>query len=100
MRKTQLRNANAFEAGLRRFRVAAILGAGSCIALVLGVFSVNALSSPGLLVVVDISLAGGHNHLRGHLCLSSHGETPKATGVFDYAVATCFRLCMFFVASI
>ena len=30
--------------------LAAIVGAGSCIALVLGVFSVKALSSPGLLV--------------------------------------------------
>ena len=30
--------------------LAAIVGAGSCIALVLGVFSVKALSNPGLLV--------------------------------------------------
>src|SRR5687768_1211226 len=36
--------------------LAAIVGAGSCIALVLGVFSVKALSSPGLLVVSTLLL--------------------------------------------
>jgi hypothetical protein len=36
--------------------IAAIVGAGSCIALVLGVFSVKALSSPGLLVTSTLLL--------------------------------------------
>lgn len=36
--------------------LAAIAGAGSCIALVLGVFSVKALSSPGLLVASTLLL--------------------------------------------
>ena len=36
--------------------LAATLGAGSCIALVLGVFSVRALSSPGLLVASTLLL--------------------------------------------
>ena len=36
--------------------LAAIVGAGSCIALVLGVFSANALSSPGLLVTSTLLL--------------------------------------------
>ena len=36
--------------------LAAIVGAGSCIALVLGVFSVKALSSPGLLVASTLLL--------------------------------------------
>ena len=36
--------------------LAAIVGAGSCIALVLGVFSVQALSSPGLLVASTLLL--------------------------------------------
>jgi purine-cytosine permease-like protein len=36
--------------------LAAIAGAGSCIALVLGVFSVKALSSPGLLLVSTLLL--------------------------------------------
>lgn len=36
--------------------LAAVVGAGSCIALVLGVFSVNALSSPGLLVASTLLL--------------------------------------------
>jgi hypothetical protein len=36
--------------------IAAIVGAGSCVALVLGVFSVKALSSPGLLVASTLLL--------------------------------------------
>ena len=36
--------------------IAAIVGAGSCLALVLGVFSVKALSSPGLLVASTLLL--------------------------------------------
>jgi hypothetical protein len=36
--------------------LAAVVGAGSCIALVLGVFSVKALSSPGLLVASTLLL--------------------------------------------
>ena len=36
--------------------LAAIVGAGSCIALVLGVFSVQALSTPGLLVASTLLL--------------------------------------------
>jgi len=36
--------------------LAAIVGAGSCIALVLGVFSVKALSSPGLLAASTLLL--------------------------------------------
>ena len=36
--------------------LAAVVGAGSCIALVLGVFSVKALSSPGLLVTSSLLL--------------------------------------------
>jgi len=36
--------------------LAAIVGAGSCIALVLGVFSVQALSSPGLLLASTLLL--------------------------------------------
>lgn len=36
--------------------LAAIVGAGSCIALVLGVFSARALSAPGLLVVSTLLL--------------------------------------------
>ena len=39
--------------------LAAIVGAGSCIALVLGVFSVKALSSPGLLVASILLLPAG-----------------------------------------
>jgi hypothetical protein len=41
---------NAIEAGVYCFMLAAVVGAGSCIALVLGVFSRQALSNPGLLV--------------------------------------------------
>ena len=36
--------------------LAAVVGAGSCIALVLGVFSVKALSSPGLLLAATLLL--------------------------------------------
>lgn len=36
--------------------LAAVVGAGSCIALVLGVFSVKALSSPGLLAASTLLL--------------------------------------------
>jgi len=36
--------------------LAAVVGAGSCIALVLGVFSMKALSSPGLLVASTLLL--------------------------------------------
>ena len=36
--------------------LAAIVGAGSCIALVLGVFSAKALSNPGLLVTATLLL--------------------------------------------
>jgi Kef-type K+ transport system membrane component KefB len=36
--------------------LAAIVGAGSCIALVLGIFSVRALSSPGLLLTSTLLL--------------------------------------------
>ena len=39
--------------------LAAIVGAGSCIALVLGVFSEKALSSPGLLVASTLLLPTG-----------------------------------------
>ena len=39
--------------------LAAIVGAGSCIALVLGVFSVKALSSPSLLVASTLLLPAG-----------------------------------------
>jgi K+-transporting ATPase A subunit len=36
--------------------LAAVVGAGSCIALVLGIFSVKALSNPGLLVASTLLL--------------------------------------------
>ena len=60
--------------------LAAIVGAGSCIALVLGVFSVKALSSPGLLVVSTLLLPAAAIIFASIFVYRHTATPPKASG--------------------
>jgi len=80
--------------------LAAIVGAGSCIALVLGVFSVKALSSPGLLVVSTLLLPAGAIIFASIFVYRHTARRRKLQAVVTAILATLLTLALFVCASI
>ena len=80
--------------------LAAVVGAGSCIALVLGVFSVKALSSPGLLVLSTLLLPVA-TIVVAAVFVYRHTARRRRLQVFlTTLIATLLTLAIFVVASI
>jgi hypothetical protein len=80
--------------------LAAIVGAGSCIALVLGVFSVKALSSPGLLVASTLLLPAA-TIVFASIFVYRHTARRRRLQAFLTAIlATLLTLGLFVAASI
>jgi len=80
--------------------VAALLGAGSCIALVLGVFSVKALSSPGLLVASTLLLPVATIVFAAIFVYRHTARRRKLQALLTTIIATVLTLCLFVLASI
>ena len=80
--------------------LAAIVGAGSCIALVLGVFSVKALSSPGLLVVSTLLLPAAAIIFASIFVYRHTARRRKLQAVLTALLATLLTLALFVCASI
>ncbi len=80
--------------------IAAIVGAGSCIALVLGVFSVKALSSPGLLVASTL-LVPAATIIFASIFVYRHTARRRRLQAFLTAIlATTLTLAFFICASV
>jgi hypothetical protein len=80
--------------------LAAIVGAGSCIALVLGFFSVKALSSPGLLVASTLLLPAA-TIIFASIFVYRHTARRRRLQAFLTAVlATLLTIALFAFASI
>jgi hypothetical protein len=80
--------------------IAAVVGAGSCIALVLGVFSVKALSSPGLLVASTLLLPAA-TIIFASIFVYRHTARRRRLQAFLTAIlATTLTLGLFVCASI
>ena len=80
--------------------LAAIVGAGSCIALVLGVFSVKALSSPGLLVVSTLVLPIAAITFAAIFVYRHTARRRKLQAFLTTLVAILLTLCLFIVATV
>ena len=80
--------------------LAAIVGAGSCVALVLGVFSVKALSSPGLLVVSTLLLPAAAIIFASIFVYRHTARRRKLQAVLTALLATFLTLALFVCASI
>ena len=80
--------------------LAAIVGAGSCIALVLGVFSVNALSSPGLLVTSTLVLPIGTIIFASIFVYRHTARRRRLQALLTAILATVLTLGLFICASI
>lgn len=80
--------------------LAAFVGAGSCIALVLGVFSVKALSSPGLLVASTLLLPVATIVFAAIFVYRHTARRRKLQAFLTTLIATLLTLCLFVVASI
>ena len=80
--------------------LAAIVGAGSCIALVLGVFSVKALSSPGLLVSATLLLPIATIIFASIFVYRHTARRRKLQAFLTVVLATLLTLALFIVASI
>lgn len=80
--------------------LAALVGAGSCIALVLGVFSVRALSSPGLLVASTLLLPVAAIVFAAIFVYRHTARRRKLQAFLTTVIATLLTLCLFVVASI
>ena len=80
--------------------LAAIAGAGSCIALVLGVFSVKALSSPGLLVASTLLLPAAAIIFASIFVYRHTARRRKLQAVLTAILATLLTLALFVSASI
>ena len=80
--------------------LAAIVGAGSCIALVLGVFSVKALSSPGLLVTSTLLLPAATIIFASIFVYRHTARRRRLQAVLTVILATTLTLGLFVVASI
>jgi purine-cytosine permease-like protein len=79
---------------------AAIVGAGSCIALVLGIFSVKALSNPGLLVASTLLLPIA-TIISASFFVYRHTARRRRLQAFLTAIlATLLTLALFVFASI
>jgi hypothetical protein len=80
--------------------LAALVGAGSCIALVLGVFSAKALSSPSLLVFSTLLLPVA-TIVFGAIFVYRHtARRRKLQALLTTLIATLLTLALFVLASI
>lgn len=80
--------------------LAAIVGAGSCIALVLGVFSVRALSSPGLLVASTLLLPAAAIIFASIFVYRHTARRRRLQAFLTAILATLLTLALVFCASI
>ena len=80
--------------------LAAVVGAGSCIALVLGVFSVKALSSPGLLVAATLLLPIAAIIFASIFVYRHTARRRKLQAFLTAILATILTLALFIAASI
>ena len=80
--------------------LAAVVGAGSCIALVLGVFSVKALSSPTLLVISTLLLPTAAIVFASIFVYRHTARRRKLQALLTAILATLLTLCFFALASI
>jgi hypothetical protein len=80
--------------------LAAIAGAGSCIALVLGVFSVKTLSSPGLLVASTLLLPILAITFASIFVYRHTARRRRLQAVLTALLATLLTLAFFVCASI
>jgi uncharacterized BrkB/YihY/UPF0761 family membrane protein len=78
----------------------AIVGAGSCIALVLGVFSAKALSSPGLLVFSTLLLPVATIVFAAIFVYRHTARRRKLQALLTTLIATLLTLALFVLASI
>ena len=80
--------------------LAALVGAGSCIALVLGVFSAKALSSPGLLVLSTLLLPVAMIVFAAIFVYRHTARRRKLQAFLTAIIATLLTLGLFVLASI
>ena len=80
--------------------LAALVGAGSCIALVLGVFSVKALSSPGLLVASTLLLPAAAIVFASIFVYRHTARRRRLQAFLTAILATLLTLALFTSASI
>ena len=80
--------------------LAAIVGAGSCVALVLGVFSAKALSSPGLLVFSTLLLPVAAIVFAAIFVYRHTARRRKLQAFLTTLIATLLTLLLLVVASI
>jgi uncharacterized protein YacL len=80
--------------------LAALAGAGSCIALVLGVFSVRALSSPGVLVASTLVLPIATIVFAAVFVYRHTAKRRKLQAFLTTLIATLLTLCLFILASV
>jgi len=80
--------------------LAAVAGAGSCIALVLGVFSVKALSSPGLLVTSTLLLPIATVTFASIFVYRHTARRRKLQAFLTAIIAILLTLALFISASI
>lgn len=80
--------------------LAAVVGAGSCIALVLGLFSAKALSSPGLLVTSTLLLPVATIVFAAIFVYRHTARRRKLQAFLTTLIAMLLTLCFFIVASI
>jgi hypothetical protein len=80
--------------------LAALVGAGSCIALVLGVFSVKALSSPGLLVASTLLLPIATIVFAAIFVYRHTARRRKLQAFLTTLIATLLTLCLFILATV
>lgn len=80
--------------------LAALVGAGSCIALVLGLFSSKALSSPGLLVVSTLVLPLATIVIAAVFVYRHTARRRKLQALLTAVIAMLLTLTLFILASI
>ena len=80
--------------------LAAVVGAGSCIALVLGVFSAKALSSPSLLVFSTLPLPVATIVFAAIFVYRHTARRRKLQAFLTTLIATLLTLALFVLASI
>ena len=80
--------------------LAALVGAGSCIALVLGIFSAQALSSPGLLVLSTLLLPVATIVFAAIFVYRHTARRRKLQAFLTTLIATLLTLGFFVLASI
>jgi len=80
--------------------LAALVGAGSCIALVLGVFSAKALSNPGLLLVSTLVLPIAAIVFAAIFVYRHTARRRKLQAFLTTLIATLLTLCLLILTSV